>query len=68
MNWLAGKRPHTRRAYQRIMSDFLQFANVPPAALSTPGHAARRLLDVIAGLTPADSGRFIAWDGSPVPW
>ena len=43
-------------------------ANVPPAALSTPGHAARRLLDVIAGLTPADSGRFIAWDGSPVPW
>lgn len=29
--WLAGKRPHTRRAYERIVFDFLQFANVPPA-------------------------------------
>lgn len=43
-------------------------ANLSPDALSTPKSAARRLLDIIAGLTPADSGRFIAWDGSPVPW
>ena len=32
--WLAGKRPHTRRAYERIVFDFLQFANVPPAAVT----------------------------------
>ena len=32
--WLAGKRPHTRRAYERIVFDFLQFANVPPAGVT----------------------------------
>lgn len=32
--WLAGKRPHTRRAYERIVADFLQFANVPPAEVT----------------------------------
>ena len=26
--WLAGKRPHTRRAYARIVGDFLQFVGV----------------------------------------
>lgn len=29
--WLSGKRPHTRRAYMRIVDDFMQFANVSPA-------------------------------------
>ena len=43
-------------------------ARVPADALFTPAHAARQLLDIIAGLTPADSGRFIAWDGSTIPW
>ena len=28
--WLSGKRAHTRRAYGRIIADFLDFANVPP--------------------------------------
>ena len=37
-------------------------------ALFPPARAARQLLDIIAGLTPADSGRFIAWDGSMIPW
>ena len=37
-------------------------------ALFPPARAARQLLDIIAGLTPADSGRFIAWDGSTIPW
>lgn len=27
--WLSGKRPHTRRAYGRIVADFLQFAGYP---------------------------------------
>jgi NAD(P)-dependent dehydrogenase (short-subunit alcohol dehydrogenase family) len=43
-------------------------SRVPADALFPPAHAARRLLDVIAGLRPCDSGRFIAWDGSDVPW
>ena len=32
--WMSGKRPHTRRAYARIVADFLQFANVPPAEVT----------------------------------
>ena len=32
----------------------------------TPGDAARHLLDVVAGLKPADSGGFFAWDGTPI--
>lgn len=43
-------------------------ANVASEALFTPERAARQLLDIIARLTPADSGSFIAWDGSPIPW
>ena len=43
-------------------------ARVAADALFTPARAARQLLDIIAGLTPADSGRFIAWDGSTIPW
>lgn len=43
-------------------------ARVPPGALFAPARAAHQLLDIIAGLTPADSGRFIAWDGSTIPW
>ena len=30
--------------------------------------AAAELLAVIDGLTPADTGRFIAYDGAPLPW
>ena len=41
---------------------------VPAAQLSTPDVAARALLQIIAGLTPADSGRFISWDGTDIPW
>ena len=43
-------------------------ANVAPEALFTPEQAARQLLDIIARVIPADSGSFIAWDGSPIPW
>jgi len=32
--WLSGKRPATRRAYGRIIADFFQFANVPPAEVT----------------------------------
>lgn len=43
-------------------------ARVPPDALFPPARAARQLLDIIAGLTPVDSGRFIGWDGITIPW
>ena len=32
--WLSGKRPNTRRAYARIVADFFQYANVPPAGVT----------------------------------
>lgn len=43
-------------------------ANVPAARLFTPERAARQLLDIVARVTPGDSGRFLAWDGSEIPW
>lgn len=43
-------------------------ANVPEDKLFSPERAARQLLAVVAGLGADDSGRFIAWDGSDIPW
>ncbi|MCK8788115.1 SDR family NAD(P)-dependent oxidoreductase [Roseomonas sp. NAR14] len=40
---------------------------VPEGRLFTPDFAAERLLAVIDGLRPADSGGVFAWDGAPVP-
>ncbi len=39
---------------------------VPASQLFSPDTSARHLLDVIERLTPADSGGFFAWDGSPI--
>lgn len=36
--------------------------------LFTPERAANQLLDLLAGLTPTDSGGFFAWDGQRVMW
>lgn len=36
--------------------------------LFSPPEAAANLLTVIFGLTPAQSGRFFAWDGAEIPW
>jgi NAD(P)-dependent dehydrogenase (short-subunit alcohol dehydrogenase family) len=43
-------------------------ANVAPGKLFSPGRTVRQLLEVIDRLTPADTGRFYAWDGSEIPW
>lgn len=43
-------------------------ARVPAEKLFTTDRAAAQLLKIIARSTPADSGRFIAWDGQDVPW
>jgi NAD(P)-dependent dehydrogenase (short-subunit alcohol dehydrogenase family) len=42
--------------------------NVPEDRLFTADFAAQRLLTVIDGLRPEDSGGFFAWDGQPIPW
>jgi len=41
--------------------------NVAPGKLFTPAYSAARLLEVLDGLSPADTGRCFAWDGSEVP-
>ncbi|MGQ0799852.1 MAG: SDR family NAD(P)-dependent oxidoreductase [Pseudomarimonas sp.] len=43
-------------------------ARVAKDHLFTPKQSADFLLTIVAGLQPADSGRFIAWDGSDIPW
>jgi NAD(P)-dependent dehydrogenase (short-subunit alcohol dehydrogenase family) len=42
--------------------------NVPEGRLFTPDVSARHLLEVIDGLTPADSGGLFAWDGQRLPF
>ncbi len=41
---------------------------VAPQKLFTPAYSAERLLAVIDGLGPADTGGFFAWDGQPIPF
>jgi NAD(P)-dependent dehydrogenase (short-subunit alcohol dehydrogenase family) len=43
-------------------------ANVPAEKLFTVERTVRQLLGVIDGLVPGDTGRFLAWDGSEIPW
>jgi NAD(P)-dependent dehydrogenase (short-subunit alcohol dehydrogenase family) len=43
-------------------------AGVPEKQLFSADHSAARLLEVVDGLGPEDSGGFFAWDGSPIPW
>lgn len=43
-------------------------SKVPAERLFDAQRAANQLLQLIAHSTPADSGRFIAWDGTEIPW
>ena len=43
-------------------------SGVPPEQLFSPERAADQLLDLLEQQTPAESGRFLAWDGSAIPW
>ena len=43
-------------------------SGIPAAKLFDTARAASQLLNVIAGSSPSDSGRFFAWDGHEVPW
>jgi NAD(P)-dependent dehydrogenase (short-subunit alcohol dehydrogenase family) len=42
-------------------------ANLPFGQLTSPAQAAKHLLNVIDGLTPADSGRAFDWKGEEIP-
>lgn len=42
--------------------------NVPAERLFSREQAVSQLLEIINGLGPDDQGRFIAWDGSTIPW
>ncbi len=42
-------------------------ANLPPGQLTTPAEAARHLLDVVDGLTAAESGKAFDWRGEEIP-
>ncbi len=44
------------------------FSGGAPREVFTPQVAAAHLLNVIDGLTSANTGGFFAWDGSPIPW
>ncbi|MBL9096311.1 MAG: SDR family oxidoreductase [Alphaproteobacteria bacterium] len=39
-----------------------------PSAPLTPPEAVASMIKVISGLTPADSGRYINYDGNEIPW
>ncbi len=41
---------------------------VPAEKLFTPEQSAAHLLDVIVGLSPSDSGKLFAWDGTELPF
>ena len=41
---------------------------VPPERLFDAERAAAQLLGVIDGCEREDTGRFLAWDGQPIPW
>ncbi len=42
--------------------------NVKPDKLYSPRQSARRIIRVVLAGSPEDSGRFVNWDGSLIPW
>ena len=42
--------------------------NVKPGKLYSPGQTASRILSVVKNVDAQQSGRFINWDGSQIPW
>ncbi len=41
---------------------------VPKNKLFTPAQSAEYLINIISELSPSDSGKFLAWDSSVIPW
>lgn len=42
--------------------------NVPPGKLFSVERTVRQLLEVLARVSPGDSGKFFSWDGTELPW
>ena len=42
--------------------------SVKPGKLYTPSQSAQRILRVVSSGSAEDSGRFVNWDGKPIPW
>ncbi len=43
-------------------------SSVPKDKLFTPSQASEYLINIISKQTPSDSGKFLAWDSSTIPW
>ncbi len=43
-------------------------SNVPKDKLFTPAKSAEYLIDILSKQKPSDSGKFLAWDSSLIPW
>ncbi len=43
-------------------------SSVPKDKLFTPDQSSKYLLNIISELNPSDSGKFLAWDKSVIPW
>ncbi|MCF5706386.1 SDR family NAD(P)-dependent oxidoreductase [Pseudomonas syringae] len=43
-------------------------ANVPDGQLFEPAFSAERIIELVGGHGPADTGTFWAWDGRPIVW
>ncbi len=41
---------------------------VPKGKLFTPEQSAKYLINIISDQTPSDTGKFLAWDSSVIPW
>ncbi|MEQ8486381.1 MAG: SDR family NAD(P)-dependent oxidoreductase [Pseudomonadales bacterium] len=54
---------HPGTTHTPLSERFLRSRDARPAAAS-----AQRILEVLDGLTAADSGGFFNWDGQPLPW
>lgn len=42
--------------------------NINPKKYYTPNQTAKRIISVVSNLQPSDSGSFINWDGTYLPW
>jgi hypothetical protein len=57
-----------RRALVLLHPGWVQTAMGGPNAAMTPKDSVSGMRGVIDRLTPADNGRFINFDGAPIPW
>ncbi len=57
---------HPGTTATRLSAPFV--ARRSPASVASPEASAKHILDVLARLTPAETGRFFSWRGIELPW